>query len=103
MAVKTAAQKETPETDNRPVHELKLGRLKAAIWKNQTENGVRFNVTFSRLYKDREEKWRDTDSFGRDDLLLLGKLADQVHTWIFEQTAGQGQGGGPRSDDEIAY
>ena len=68
----------------KPVHEVRLGYIKAAVWKNDTETGARFNTTFSRLYKDGEE-WRSTDSFGRDDLLLLGKVADQVHSWICEQ------------------
>ena len=66
-----------------PVHEVRLGSVKAAIWKNQTENGTRFNVTIARIYKDGEQ-WKSTDSFGRDDLLLLGKVIDQAHTWIFD-------------------
>ena len=67
----------------KPVHECRLGSVKAAIWENQTENGTRFNVTVSRIYKD-GEKWQSTESFGRDDLLLLGKVVDLAHTWIFE-------------------
>lgn len=68
----------------KPVHELRLGRIKAAIWENATENGTRHNVTFSRLYKDGDH-WKDSTSFGRDDLPLLGKVADMAHTWIFQQ------------------
>jgi hypothetical protein len=70
---------------DKPVHEIRLGAVKAAIWKNDTDSGVRFNVTLSRLYRDGEE-WKSTDSFGRDDLLLLGKVADRAHSWIHEQT-----------------
>src|ERR1019366_4994267 len=69
----------------KPVHEVRLGAIKAALWRNQTENGVRFNVTFSRLYKDGDQ-WQSTDSFGRDDLLQLAKVADQAHSWIFSQS-----------------
>ena len=69
---------------DKPAHEVRLGAVKAAIWKNDTGNGVRFNTTFVRLYKDGEE-WKQTESFGRDDLLVLGKVADQVHSWIFQQ------------------
>src|SRR5262245_20797317 len=74
------------ESTNRPVQDLRLGRLKAAIWANRTETGIRHNVTFGRIYKDGEE-WRDSDSVGRDDLLLLAKLADQAHSWICAQAA----------------
>jgi hypothetical protein len=69
---------------NKPVHEIRLGRIKAAIWENDTQNGTRHNVTLSRLYKDGEQ-WKDSTSFGRDDLPLVGKVSDLAHTWIFEQ------------------
>ena len=69
-----------------PVHELRLGRIRAAIWENDTQNGTRHNVTLSRLYKD-GDNWRDTTSFGRDDLPLLAKVADLAHSWIFQQGA----------------
>lgn len=79
---------------NKPVHEVRLGVVKAAIWPNETDNGVRHNVTFQRLYKDGDE-WKSTDSFGRDDLLLLAKVADEAHTWIFrEGKSGNGNGSG---------
>ena len=68
----------------KPIHEIRLGHIKAAVWQNNTEAGVRYNVTFSRLYRDGEQ-WKSTESFGRDDLLLLGKIADQAHSWIFAQ------------------
>ena len=70
----------------KPVNEVRFGAIKAAIWKNDTTGGVRYNVTFSRIYKDREDdQWKSTDSFGRDDLLVLGKVADAAHTWIHQQ------------------
>ena len=71
---------------NKPVHEVRLGAVKAALWRNDTDSGVRFNVTITRLYKDGED-WNNTDSFGRDDLLLVAKVADLAHTWICEQQA----------------
>ena len=78
--------KTTPK--QKPIHEVRLGAIKAAVWKNETENGVRFNVTLTRLYKDGEQ-WKSTDSFGRDDLLLLAKVADETHSWICQQTQEQ--------------
>jgi len=78
----------------KPANELRLGRLKAVIWSNDTENGERYNVQFKRIYRiDEAERgkkdngWRESDSFGREDILLLAKLADQAHTWMYEQTA----------------
>jgi hypothetical protein len=42
---------------------------------------------FARTYVDDANKYHDTDSFGRDDLPLVAKLADQAHTFIFERLA----------------
>ena len=68
----------------KPIHEVRLGFIKAAVWRNETEAGARYNATFSRLYKA-EDQWASTESFGRDDLLVLGKVANEAHTWIFQQ------------------
>jgi hypothetical protein len=62
--------------------------LRSAI---STVNGTRHNVTVSRLYKDGEQ-WKQTTSFGREDLPLLAKVVDLAHTWIYEQ-AGQSNSG----------
>lgn len=87
------------DTARRPVHEIRMGRVKAAIWENETQNGPRHNVTVSRLYKDGDE-WKDSLSFGRDDLPLLEKVADKCHEWIFEATAGSTSNGN-RDDDSF--
>jgi hypothetical protein len=68
---------------DKPIHEVRIGAIKAALWKNETVNGVRYNCTFSRLYRD-QDQWKSTDSFGRDDLLLLAKVANDAHTWIHQ-------------------
>ena len=67
----------------KPVAEVRIGRVKAAIWPNGTDGRTRHNVTFSRLYKEGDE-WKNTQSFSRNDLLLLAKVADQAHSRIFE-------------------
>ena len=76
-------------SSNKPVAEVRVGAVKAAIWPNKTESGaVRYNVTFSRIYKDAQGEWKSTSSFGRDDLLVVAKVADQAHTRIFEVANG---------------
>ena len=65
----------------KPLEEIRIGAVKAAIWHNDTEAGPRHNATFSRLYKDGDD-WKSTPSFGRDDLLVLAKVADHTHTRI---------------------
>ena len=68
-------------TKNKPVHDIRLGAIKAAIWANSTPKGIRHSVTLTRLYKDAEQ-WKYSDSFGRDDLPLIEKVADEAFRWI---------------------
>lgn len=71
--------------NKKPTHEIKLGRIKAAIWKNAAENGeIWFNVSVTRLYKEGDD-WRDTSSFRRDDLPIVSKCLDMAYGWIWRQ------------------
>jgi hypothetical protein len=38
-------------------------------------------VTLTRLYKDGEQ-WKRSESFGRDDLPFIEKVADEAFRWI---------------------
>ena len=80
------AKKQNKESQTRvqPVEEIRIGSIKAAIWRNEGESGPRFNVTFQRLYRTEEGKWLSTTSFGRDDLLVLMKVADATHTRVMQ-------------------
>ena len=89
FAPQSSVSRNTPASGPAPVKTLRLGRIKAAVWENGADQRVFFNVTFARTYLDEEKKFHDTDSFGRDDLLLLAKLADQAHSFICERLAGQ--------------
>ena len=62
--------------NSKPVSEIRIGSVKAFIWPNDTEGRIRYTVTFSRPYKDGEQ-WKTTQTFGRNDLLVLAKVADQ--------------------------
>lgn len=70
-----------------PVHTFRIGLIKAAIWRNETKQGERHNVTVCRLYRN-GDKWVESTRFGRDDLLALAKVVDQAHSWIIESSAG---------------
>ena len=80
-------------SSNRPVHEIRMGRIRAAIWANETEKGVRHNVTITRLYKDGDD-WKDSSSYGRDDMPLVSKVSDQAHTWMYGPAAAESSGNG---------
>jgi hypothetical protein len=73
----------------KPVHEARIGRVKATVWANQTANGVRHNVTLRRIFKrDASSSWEHSDSFGRDDLPLVMEVARLAWLWVYAH--GQG-------------
>ena len=72
-------------SSKKPIHEIRLGRIKAAIWENEGENGVRYNVTITRLYKNGNDEWKDSGSFGRDDLPVLSRLIEQAWSFVLDQ------------------
>jgi hypothetical protein len=72
----------------RPVHEIRLGAVRAAIWQRETESGVRHSVTLERLYKDAEGRWKNTESLDRNDLLVAAKVLDLAHSWICLEAKG---------------
>jgi len=82
---------------DRPIKVVRIRDLRANIWANRLEGGaIVYNVTVDRLWKEDDEvndqgevikkgEWKQSASFGKDDLLLLGKVADMAHTWIYRR------------------
>ena len=79
-------------SNKKPVHDLKVGRVRGAIWENTGDTGTWHSITFSRLYKDEAGSWKDSTSFSRDDLPLLMKVADQAFSILLEQPGSESQG-----------
>lgn len=67
------------QTKQRPVETLRDGAIKAAIWKNESDNGDFFAVTFARTYKSDDGELHDTDSFSGAQLLRLARLAEKAY------------------------
>jgi hypothetical protein len=65
----------------KPAHKIRNRALTVTIWRNDGEKGPWYSVTPSRTYKQGEQ-WKESDSFGEDDLLPLAKLLDEAHSWV---------------------
>ncbi len=65
-----------------PVHTIRMGLVKASIWKNETKVGLRHQVTVCRLFRN-GDVWQESPRFGRDDLPLVSKVMELSHEWIF--------------------
>ncbi len=117
MAKKNGGQPPPPSGKperQRPAHEVRIGRLRATIWANQhPEQGTWYSITLTRSYKDAQGQWKTAQSFGRDDLLVVGEICRQTFHWVHRQYQGQQQNGGaaeqvpdgssPAMDEDIPF
>src|SRR5512135_3748341 len=87
MAASKGKGADSQQGKDRPVKVIRMRNLRANIWANRHPSGdLAYNVTFDRLYRERDETddqgevtkqgdWKQSQSFGRDDLLKLAELA----------------------------
>ncbi len=66
--------------------------LKDGVWRNETETGPMFNTTVSRSYKDGDD-WKESSSFGYDDVLIVAELLRTCHGFICRELVKNGQEG----------
>ena len=74
-----SAQTKTP-----PVAKIRVDQINASIWKQTTEKGTFYNVSFESRYRDKDGNWKSSHSYTSHDLLALGKAADLAHSKIVE-------------------
>jgi hypothetical protein len=68
-----------------PVHEVRIGRIRATVWENIDDQGNPwYSVTFSRSYKQGDE-WKTASSYGRDDLLVVAEVARLAFLFVAAQ------------------
>lgn len=66
---------------------IKAGRgVVAKLWRNSNKNGEWFNVTITRVYKDDDGDFQDSESFSRDDLLQVAYAANKAFDHIINLT-----------------
>jgi hypothetical protein len=74
---------------NRPVKEIRLGRIRVSAWRNVTTDGtVWFSFTLSRSYKDEDNQWKTASSLGMDDLLVAAEVLRQARLWVEDERQG---------------
>ena len=74
-----------PVKGERPVHEIRSGRIRAAVWKNQTSSGPLLTATFERIYRTESGEWRSSHSYSASELLELARVAENTHAYIRSQ------------------
>ncbi|MEM7345299.1 MAG: hypothetical protein AAF485_13755 [Chloroflexota bacterium] len=73
---------------NHPLHPIRVGAIKAAIWQNQSENGrPYFTTSLTRNYRDSDGNWHETTSHFPDDLPRVELAAKKAYEFIHERMA----------------
>lgn len=89
----------TDQKGNKPAHEIRDGALRVSLWQNQNDKGTWYSATCRRSYKD-GEVWKETQSYGEEDLLRVAKLFDMAHSWMLSQK--QANAAGRKNEHESA-
>jgi hypothetical protein len=74
------------EEKRQPFHRIRMRNVSAAIWQNRSERGPWYSVTFSRSYRDAQNNWHTSESFGGPDLPILAEVARAAFLWIVNAT-----------------
>ncbi|MGO9468052.1 MAG: hypothetical protein ACLQVF_28295 [Isosphaeraceae bacterium] len=69
------------EKARKPVYKLKDGAIDVSVWENEGKDGRFYSVTHHRSYK-KGDAWKESGSYGQDDLLVLAKLLELSYQWI---------------------
>ena len=99
---------------NRPVKEIRLGRIRASIWSNTNSKQEQwYSITLTRGYKDNDGQWKNSHSLGLDDLFVAGEVLKQAALWIYAERQGEhrapaaaqpnGEGAGQEVPQDIPF
>ena len=81
-----------------PVKKFKAGQVNCALWENEiTVNGrivSKMNATLERRYKDKNDKWQSSNSFGRNDIPLAIYCLEKAFEMMLEERSANGNGVG---------
>ena len=72
--------------NEKPIHKIKVGSITLSVWNNELKTDDKViniqNVTLQRCYKDKNEEWKNVNSFTIKDIpkiqLALSKLYEDV-------------------------
>ena len=75
---------------SKPIMKYAAGNVAVAIWENEIPlpNGTTkpvLKATVERQYKDKNDKWQSSSSFGRNEIALARHVLGQAYTFILDE------------------
>ena len=82
---------------NKPVAKFRAGGVVCALWENEMvlpTGGSKTvsKATFEHRYKDKNDQWKSSNSFGRNDIPLVKYCLDKAFTHMVEERSVNGNG-----------
>lgn len=75
--------------EHQPIAEIRLGSVKASIFANALpQGGTVYRASTCKIYKTAEGTWKRTNSYSRDELLLLAEAARAAFHLIADEQRG---------------
>lgn len=71
------------EIKNLPVFKVRCRGVSGTVWKNEKEKDGKkfdvFSVNITKSYKDKDDNWKNTDSYGAEDLHAVEVVARRCY------------------------
>lgn len=67
---------------NKPVYSSRTNRVEVAIWKNESEDSIWHNTTFTKNYREEDGTLKSTGNFKMDDLPAIAFLATKAYDFL---------------------
>jgi hypothetical protein len=69
-------------TEMQPEKKFRAGAVSATVWMNSTEKGSFPSVQLSKSYMDKEKNWKETSSFGANDLPKALLVLNEAYRFV---------------------
>lgn len=69
---------------SKPIKDFRYGSVRVAVWDNQTQAGIMYNVSVCRPYLNKTGQWAESHSFSDQELPALAKALNDAHSWIYQ-------------------
>lgn len=76
---------------HKPIHQIRIGSVKASIWEQSSKTDSFLTVTFSQSYKNKQDQWQNGHSYQVQEIESLIDAAIDAKDWMrrYRQTQGR--------------
>ena len=68
---------------NKPIANIRVGKIKIAAWENETPSGKMYTFTPSNsFYDEKTKEWKETTSYSATQLLELKQAIDEIYRQV---------------------